>query len=284
MHAVVASEYDDYVARYKASMYYSRNSVDTGASMGHSTMRLPKWGQELLMLYREPPLWSQAQLPPITKVASRLRSLEELASVDRTNERARKDAGDMREILSKRYHFMKRETDGSCDGVKASTRRSAPRNPFAVPLGKYLAHMHGGNDAKASAQPHVNTTTKSIMAAPPRPWRALKPISSVAVPTPPDSSRSLSPDGVEDSRPAPRGPRRSDDSTRKCRPVSLQVDQFDQRADLSTTSRIGRSAEGAGPAAARKRPRAAGGSKRQSHDNDNSGYTGFDWSSWGMRR
>jgi len=262
MHTVVG----EYAAQYKTDMYHS---VHIGSSMAHSPGHLPQWGQELLMLYREPPPWAQAQLPPVVKAASRPQKLNELISVDRTNERATKGVQEMRDMLSNRYRSTKKEADSPCDDGKAS-RRSTSRNPFAVPFGKSNTD-HGNVAEKASAQQFTdNPATKSVIAAPHKPPRPLKPISRVAVPIPPGSSSSLVLNDAQHAKPAPRGPWRFHDSSRDWRLVSLPVDEpRGQKADVSLACTVGRSGGEAEPAAARKRPKAvvcAGGSKRQKHE------------------
>jgi hypothetical protein len=266
LHDVVAAESDAYEARHKAKMFYSQGAVSTSSSTAHSPRYMPQWGQELLMLYREPPPWSQAQLPPIVKAASRRRSLEDLAPVDRSNERTLKGVQEMRDMLSERHRLVKKETDGSCDSVKGSTKLSASRNPFAVRFGESSAPIHKKANEETSA-PHTDTVTNSTVVTP-KSLRSLRPISSIPVPMPPDSSL-----------PAPenKGLRRRHDSNRNCRPISLQINGTrDHRVDTSGCT-IGRSgADRAEPAAARKRTKTASviGSKTQ----------GFDWSSWGTHR
>ncbi|KAH9966657.1 hypothetical protein BC827DRAFT_687268 [Russula dissimulans] len=264
-HTVVDAEFDAYATQYKTDMYYSRKTVHVGSSTAH----MPQWGQELLMLYREPPPWTQAQLPFIVKAASRPRKLDELVSIDRTNERATKGVQEMRDMLSNRYRSTKKEAGGPCEDPKAS-RRSVSRNPFAVPFGKSITD-HESTAEKASAQQCTNDpVTKSVMAAPHKPSRPLKPISRVGVPTPPDSSSSLVLNDAQHARPAPRGPRRLHDSSWDWRSASLPVDEpHGQKADVSLACPVGRSGKETELAAARKRPKAvvcAGGSKKQKHE------------------
>ena len=272
MHADVATEYGARAAQYKAKM--PNSTVDLGPSMAHSHRHLPQWGQELLMLYREPPPWSQAQLSPIAKSAPRPRSLEEPMSVDRMNERATKSVQEMRDMLSGRRHSAQRGTDRSHDNMKASTKHSASRNPFAVPFGK-----SSGQIASEEAPTLPRT---SAMIAPPKSLRSLRPISTLPVPVPPDSSRRITANNGRESMAAPSGPRRSQDTGRKNRQVSLPVNEpCGQKVDTCRT------AEKVEPAAARKRPRlavCASGSKRKDKSESGSRSRGFDWSSWGAPR
>src|SRR6266566_4544394 len=71
LHDVVAVESDAYAALHKAELFYSQRTVSSSSSMAHRPRHMPQWGQELLMLYREPPPWSQAQIHPIVKVPPR---------------------------------------------------------------------------------------------------------------------------------------------------------------------------------------------------------------------
>jgi len=269
VHADVTTESDACAAQYKDKMSYSRRTVDLGPSVTHPRRHMPQWGQELLMLYREPPPWSQAQLSPIVKSSLRPCSLEEPMSVDRTNERATKGVQEMQEMLSERRRAAQRETDGSRDSVKSSTNPSASRNPFAIPFGKSSAQIAS---EEASSLPRT-----SVMVAPPKSVRSLKPISTLPVPIPPDSSRRITANNRRESMAAPRGPRRSQDPGRKSRQVSLPVKEpCGQKVDASL-------GEGAERAAARKRPMVSvSGSKKQDKSDPRS--RGFDWSSWGASR
>jgi hypothetical protein len=275
LHDVVAAESDAYEARYKAKMFYSQSVVGASSSMAHSPRYMPQWGQELLMLYREPPPWSQAQLPPIVKAASRPRSLENLVPVDRTNERTMKYVQEMRDMLSERHCLVKTETDGSGDSMKASTRLSASRNPFAIRFGESPTPVHERANEETSTPQNADTVTNST-AVTPRSLQSLRPISSIPVPIPPDSSVPVPENKAQDSGSAPSGLRRRHDSKRSCRTVSLQLNGSRDQRSLGRT--IGRSGgDRAEPAAARKRTRTAAsvsGSKRQ----------GFDWTSWGTHR
>jgi hypothetical protein len=255
LHDVVAAESDAYEARHKAKIFYSKGAVSTTSSIAHSPGYMPQWGQELLMLYRDPPQWSQAQLPPIAKSASRRRSLEDLAPVDRTNERTLKGVQEMCDMLSERHRSAK-ETDGSCNSLKAPTKLSASRNPFAVRFGESKsAPVH-----EAPTPQDAGTLTDNT-AVTPKSLRSLRPISSIPVPIPPDSAIPIPEKN--------KGLRRRHDSNRNCRPVQTDGTRRDHEVDMSL---IGRS--GADRAETRKRTRTVSGSKRQ----------GFDWSSWGTHR
>ena len=264
MHDVVAAESDTYEAQYKAKMFYSQTAGSTSSSMAQPPKSMPQWGQELLMLYREPPPWSQAQHPPIVN-ASRPRDLEDLVSVDRSNERSMKGMRGMRDMLSERHRLVTKETGGSCDSVRASTKLSAPRNPFAVRFGKSSAPVY--ERANEETPQHADTVTKSTSKS----LQTLRPISSLPIPIPPDSPMPVPKIEGQDSGPAPCGLQRRHTSNRNCRPG-------DQRVDISLARTIGRSGgDRAEPAVARKRTRTAGsvsGSKKQEK--------GFDWSTWGM--
>jgi hypothetical protein len=272
LHDVVAAESDAYAALHQAKLFYSQRAVSSSSSMAHPSGHMPQWGQELLMLYREPPPWSQAQIPPIVKVPSRPRSHEGLVSVDRTNERTMKGVQEMCDILSERHRSMKKKTDGSFDSVTASTKLPPSRNPFAVRSGESSAPVHDRANEGTSTPLHADTATKSTVVKP-KSLQSLRPITSLPIPIPPDSSRPVSRNKGQDSGPAPCGPRRYHDSNRN----SLQINAFrEQRADMSLDCTIGRSGtDRVGPAAARKRSRTAvsvseSGTKK-----------GFDWSSWG---
>ena len=262
--ANVATGFDTYAAQHKAKMFYSQRTVDNGSSMAHQHKHMPQWGQELLMLHRDPPPWSRAGLSPIVKAAPRPRGLEEPMAIDRTNMRATKGVQEMQDILSERRRSAK-EADSSCDGVKASTNLFASRNPFAVPLER----------PSASTLPHTN-----VMIPPPKSSRSLKPISTLPIPIPPDSSEPVTANNGRDSMAAPCGPRRNHDASGKRRPVSLPVQELcGQKVDGWLASKTERSV------AAKKRPRpavSASGSKKQKHDKSGSRSREFDWLSWGV--
>lgn len=270
----VATGSDTYAAQYKAKVLYSQRAVDHGSSVAHQHKHMPQWGQELLMLYREPPPWSRAELSLIVKAAPRPRGLEEPMAVDRTNIRATKGVQEMQGILSERRRPAK-EADSSCDSVKVSRNLFASRNPFAVPFER----------PSPPALLHTN-----VMIAPPKSPRSLKPISTLPIPIPPDSFKPVTADNGRDSMAAPCGPRRNHKSSGKSRPVSLPVQELcGQKVDGSLASKTERSVERAEPVAAKKRPRPAGsasGSKKQKHDKSGSGSRSreFDWSSWGVSR
>jgi hypothetical protein len=262
MHADVATESDACGVQYKDKVSYSQRTVDLCPSVTHPRKHMPQWGQELLMFYREPPPWSRTQPSPIVKSAPRPCSLEEPMSVDRTNKRATKGVQEMQEILSERRGDAR--TDGSLDSVKPSTKPSASRNPFAIPFGNSSAQIAS---EEASSLPRA-----SVMVAPPKSVRSLKPISTLPVPIPPESSRRTTANNRRESTAAPRGPRRRQDAGRKSRQVSLPVKES-----------CGLSGEGAELATARKRPMVSvSGSKKQ--DKSDSRSRGFDWSSWGASR
>lgn len=270
LHDVVAVESDAYATLHKAKLFYSQRAVSSSSSMTHPPGHMPQWGQELLMLYREPPPWSRAQIPPIVKVPSRPRSHGNLISINRTIERTMKGVQEMRDMLSERHSSMKKKSDGSFDSVKASTKLPASRNPFAVRSGESSAPAH--DKATEGTSPHADTRTKSTVVKP-KSLQSLRPISSLPIPIPPDSSRPVSGNKGQDSEPALCGPQRYHDSTRN----SLQINTSrEKRGDVSLGCTIERSgAERVGPAAARKRSRTAA-------SVSGSGCTkGFDWSSWG---
>jgi hypothetical protein len=273
LHDVVAVESEAYAALHKAKLFYSQRAVSSSPSMAHRPRHMPQWGQELLMLYREPPPWSQAQIPPIVKVPSRPRSHEDLVSVDRTNERTMKGVQEMRDMLSERYRPMKKKPDGSFDSVKASGKLPASRNPFAVRSGESSAPVHDRANEGTSTPLHADSASRSTVVKP-KSLQSLRPITSLPIPIPPDSSRPVSGNKGQDSGPGPCSPRRYHESNRN----SLQINAFpEKRADMSLVRTIGRSGrDKVGPAAARKRSRTAA-------SVSGSSTKGFDWSSWGTR-
>jgi hypothetical protein len=269
LHDVVAAESDAYAARHKAELFYSQKAVTISSSMAHPPRRMPQWGQELLMLYRDPPSWSQAQIPPIVKVPSRPPGLKDLASIDRTNERAMKGVEEMRDMLSERHSSIK-ETDGSCDKVKASTKPPASRNPFAVRSGESSAPVHHRANEEASTPLRADTPAKSTVVKP-KSLRSLRPITSLPIPIPPDSSRPISVN--QDSEPAPCGCWRCYDSNKN----SLRINGIrEQKADMSLVCTIGRSGTVRAGPAAKKRTRI--GDKKAGKERESIG-----WSSWGKR-
>ncbi|KAI0302018.1 hypothetical protein BC826DRAFT_986662 [Russula brevipes] len=285
IHAAVMDS-DAHAAQYKAKMFYSQRAINTCSSATHPPRHMPQWGQELLMLHREPPPWSQTQLPPIVNATSRRRSHEEPVSINRTNKRAMKGVQEMNHMLSERHRPVTMETDSSCNDVMMSNKLSTPRNPFAVSLSKSSAHVHETAHEETSAPPRTNPVTKSVMAAPPKSLRSLKlrPISCLPVPTPPVAPDPSQPArATQHSRPGRCGPRESHDSNWNDKPASEHINEFHgQKADMSLALTTGRSAESAKPAAARRRPTraaSAGGSKKQEP-----AAVGFDWSSWSAPR
>src|SRR6267154_996189 len=267
LHDVVAVESDAYAALHKAKLFYSQRAFSSSSSMAHRPRHMPQWGQELLMLYREPPPWSQSHTPPIVKVPPRPRNHEDLVSVDRTNQPTKKGVQEMRNILSERHRSMKK-TGGSFDSVRASAKRPASRNPFAVRSGESSAPVHDRANERTSTPLHPDTATKTTVVKS-KSLQSLKPITSLPIPIPPDSSRPISENKGQDSGPASCGPRRYHDSNRN----SLQVNAFrEKRADVSLVCTIGSGSNRVGPAAARKRSRTAA-------SVSGSGTEGFDWSS-----
>ena len=285
---VVAAESEAYAAQYKARMFYSHRTTSTGPSKADPPGKMPQWGQELLMLYRDSPPWSWAQLRPIAKTAPKSRSLEEVAAVKRTNERAKKGVQKMKDILAERHFSAKQNADTFCDHSKRQTRPFTPRNPFAVPFGEPSGHVQARSDERTSTPSHTDTDTKSVMNAPPKSLGSLKPISTLPVPIPPDS---------DPARPAPanngrgaqfgrRAPRRSHESSLDGRPVSLRIqrDSCGQRVGIPVGSNTNKSRPvRADPAAENDRGRAGGSSTGSKKQKDGSGG-GFDWSSWGAVR
>jgi hypothetical protein len=280
MDTVVTAESETYAAQYKARMFYSHRMTSTGPSKADPSGKMPQWGQELLMLYREPPPWSQAQFPPIVKTVSKSRSLEEVAAVKRTSEEAKKGVQKMKDMLAER-HFSAKNADTFSDHSKRQTRPFTPRNPFAVPFGGPSADVQARSNERTSTPLHIDTITKSIMSAPSKCLGSLKPISTLPVPIPPDSDPARSAP-ANDGR---RAPRRSHGSSLDGRPVSLRIqrDSCGQRVDIVAGSNANkRRPVRADPAAEKDRGRAAGSSSGSKKQKDGSGGQ-FDWSSWGGR-
>ena len=264
LHDVVGAESDAYAVRHKAKLFYSQRTTSTSSSIAHPPRHMPQWGQELLMLYRDPPPWDQAQIPLSVKVPSRPRSLEDLVSVDRTNERTMKGLQEMQDLLSKRHRSMK-QTDGSYYSVKASTKLPASRIPFAIRSGEPSAPVHDRANEEPSTPRYAGTAAKSTTVKP-KSSQSLRPITDLPIPMPPDSSRPVSENKGQDSGSAPCGQRRCHASNRD----SLQIEGLrEQSTDLSLGCTIRRSGtDRVGPAVARKRTRIAvsvSGSKRQEH-------------------
>ncbi|KAI9446469.1 hypothetical protein H4582DRAFT_1905933 [Lactarius indigo] len=209
-------------------------------SMPRDDTQMPQWGQELLMLYREPPPWSKVQDPPIVKGPPKTRSSKELAAVRRTDGQAMKSLQKMQDMLSDRHRIPKTESDSSCDGLKESAKPSAPRNPFAK------SHC-GGSSKNVSERADGKTrafslhTHKSIMEVPAKSWRSLKPITSLPIPRPPDSAAAAatpatSNKGREFQRVRPR-PQLSHESSQKRVSVSLHIDDSEgQKAAMMVAS------------------------------------------------
>ena len=168
--------------------FYSQSPSNTGPLNAHSHRQMPQWGQELLMLYREPPPWTKVQTPPIAVVPPKTRSLKELAVIRRTDEKALKSLQKMQDMLSERHRIAKTESNSSCDGLKESTKPSAPKNPFAKRhSGGSSEHVSERANEKVFSPHTTHAVAKSIMEVPPRSLRSLKPITSLPVPRPPNS-------------------------------------------------------------------------------------------------
>ncbi|KAH9048110.1 hypothetical protein EDB84DRAFT_1411074 [Lactarius hengduanensis] len=251
----------DSMARDDVGFQYDFNAFwpsNTGRLKTQSHRQKPQWGQELLMLYREPPPWSKVQDPPIVKGPPKTRSSNELAAVRRTDEQAMKGLQKLQDMLSERRRIAGAEADSSCDGLKVSAKYSAPRNPFATShSGGSSENVSGRADEKSRAfSPH---THKSIMEAPPKSLRSLKPITTLPVPRPPNSVKQASANKGRDVRRVLPRPQLSHESSQKRVSVSLHIDDSEgQKAEMMVASTGTRCASGrADPAVGRKRHRIA---------------------------
>ncbi|KAH9001282.1 hypothetical protein EDB92DRAFT_1825729 [Lactarius akahatsu] len=246
---------DDVGFQYEFNAFWPSN---TGPLKTQPHRQMPQWGQELLMLYREPPPWSKVQGPPIVKGPPKTRSSNEPAAVRRTDEQAMKSLQKLQDMLSERHRIAGTEADSSRDGLKVSAKSSAPRNPFAK------SHSGGSSedvseraDEKSRAfSPH---THKSIMEAPPKSLRSLKPITTLPVPRPPNSVKHAPANKGRDVRRVLPRPQLSHESSQKRISVSLHIDDSEgQKAEMMVASTRTRCASGrADPAVGRKRHRTA---------------------------
>lgn len=224
--------WEDIVPKCEVNTFYSQKPSST-ALKAHSRGQMPQWGQELLMLYREPPPWSNVETPPITKVPPKTRSSQELAAIRRTDERAMKSVQKIHNMLSERHRVAKTEINNSCDDLKESARPSASRNPFAKSHSRGSSE-HGNervNDKTVSS--HTHAVAKSIMEVPPTSVRSLKPITAFPIPRPPKSARSGQANkgqGFKDVLPRPLF---DQESGQKQVSVSLQTnDSEGQKAEM----------------------------------------------------
>lgn len=246
----------------EVNTFYSQRPSNTGPVKAHPHRQLPQWGQELLMLYREPPPWSKVQTPPIATVPPKTRSSKELAATRRTDEQAMKNLQNIQYMLSERHRIARTETNSSCDDLKESAKPSVPRNPFAKPhSGGPSEHMSERAYEKTRAfSPHTHAVAKSIMEVPPKSLRSLKPITSLPVPRPPDSATPAPANkGRHFQLVLPR-PQLSHESSQKRVSVSLQIDDSEgQKAEMVMASAAIRrgTSERADPMVGRKRPRTA---------------------------
>ena len=249
--------------------FYSQRPSNTGPSKARSHKQMPQWGQELLMLYREPPPWSKVQIPPIAAVPPKTRDLEELAAIRRTDEQALVSLQKMQDILSERHRIARTESNSSCDGLNESTKPYAPRNPFAK------RHSSEHVDERANENvflPHpTHAVARSIMEVPPKSLRSLKPITSLPVPRPQNSPTPPTTNKRRKFQRVLPGPQLSYESNQKRVPVSLQInDSGGQKAEMMVSSAIRRGVSertdlAEDPAVGRKRPRtttATAGSKK----------------------
>ncbi|KAH9005138.1 hypothetical protein EDB86DRAFT_2881824 [Lactarius hatsudake] len=241
--------------KYEFNAFWLSN---TGPLKTQSHRQIPQWGQELLMLYREPPPWSKVHDPPIVKGPPKTRSSNELAAVRRTDEQAMKSLQRLQDMLSERHRNAGTEVDSSCGGLKVSAKYSAPRNPFAKShSGGSSGNVSERADEKSRAfLPH---THKSIMEVPPKSLRSLKPITSLPVPRPPNSVKQASANKGRDAQRVLPRPQLSHESSQKRVSVSLHIDDSEgQKAEMIVASTGTRCASGrADPAVGRKRHRTA---------------------------
>ncbi len=179
---------DDSHSHCKINMFYSQKLSNTGPSRTHSHRQILKWGQESLMLYREPPPWNLVQSPPIAMVSRNTRSLEELATIRRTGEQANKSLQRMQDMLSERHRITRTETNSSCHGLKETAKPldSVPRNPFARPLAGESSESASDKDngETLACSPHTRAVAKNIMEVPPKSLRLLEPITSLPISRP----------------------------------------------------------------------------------------------------
>ena len=257
----------DVGSQCNVNTFYLQTPSNTAPLNAHSRRQMPQWGQELLMLYREPPPWSKMQTPPNAPVPPKTRSLQELAAVRRTDEQAMKSLQKMQDMLSERHRISRTESNISCDGLKESAKLSAPRNPFAKPhSGGSSEHVsERPNEKTRASSPQIHAVAKSIMEAPPKSLRPLKPITSLPVPRP-SNTPALANKGREFQPVLPR-PRSSYESSQERVSVSLQInDSEGQKAEMVVASAaISRSRRGPSeradlakdPSMGRKRSRTA---------------------------
>ncbi|KAI0306586.1 hypothetical protein B0F90DRAFT_776714 [Multifurca ochricompacta] len=274
MNSALAAESNAPTAQYKASMYYLRRSTSTGSSRTYPPEHMLQWGQELLMLYREPPPWSQAQLSPVVlKVAPKSRGFEGLFTVKRTDEKITRGVKKMQDMLVERHRPVQTEIDNSRDNLKASARLFTKRNPFSSSLGGLSVHVHKANEMTPAPSLHTSAAPKSVMVAPPKSLGSLKPISSLPVPIPPGPVRSAANNGGhggQNPRLAQYGPRSGHDTSRNRKSISPIDDSHDQKGDIMVAA-AGNSERAQADPAAKKRSRAEAstvGRKRQKYENE----------------
>jgi hypothetical protein len=261
--------WEDIGPKCEVNTFYLQRPSNT-ALKAHSRAQMPQWGQELLMLYREPPPWSKLQNPPVTTVLPKTRNLQELAAIRRTDEQAMKSLQKIRDMLSERHRNAETEISSSRDGLKVSARPSAPKNPFAKSHSGGSSEQGSERANERAFSPHTNAVMKSIMKVPPKSLRSLKPITSLPIPRPP---KSATPDRADKGRGFQRVPPRpqfDQESSQKRVSVSIQTnDSNGQKAEMmSAPAAIRRGATERADLAkdlARKRPRSSvstDGSKR----------------------
>ncbi|KAF8275028.1 hypothetical protein EI94DRAFT_1712216 [Lactarius quietus] len=221
--------WEDIGLKCEVNPFYLQRPFNT-ESKAHSQGQMPQWGQELLMLYREPPPWSKAQTPPIATAPPKTRGLQEPAAIRRTDEQAVKSLQNIQDMVSDRHRIARTETNSSSDSLKGSSRHSAPRNPFAKShSGGSSVHRSARANQRAFSS-HTHAVAKSIMEVTPKSLRTLKPITSLSIPRPPKSAM---PGHANKGRGVLSRPQLDQESSQKQVSVSLHTNYFEgQKAEM----------------------------------------------------
>ncbi|KAI0273620.1 hypothetical protein BC834DRAFT_218501 [Gloeopeniophorella convolvens] len=280
MNDVAASESDARTAHHRASMFYSHMPSRNGPLRTRQSKDMPKWGQELLMLYREPPPWSRVQGPPVGKLQKKPRVPEEaLVKASRGTERARKGIQELQHMLSRRQPPERTETNTSLDGAKAPSGLPTLKNPFSKPTECSITHHY--TEVNDADPPHTSTAARNVMAAPPRSSGVLKPITSLPVPIPPPAGK-LS----EKTEKPPKawqesiGQRSSHELDVECRRTTLQSNERrSEERGVSTAA-----AKTSTRSIDQRRPTSTASTPARKKQKSVSASGGFDWSGWSGRR
>ncbi|TFY72701.1 hypothetical protein EVG20_g300 [Dentipellis fragilis] len=149
-------------------------------------------GEDILKLYRDPPLWSLMQMPPpsMRPPDNTNQKADQLIAVKRSDEQARKNVDDAKAMLAKRSRTASWQADGfqaPPPTTPSAAKPTGPRNPF-------LAQRFANSSTtprpdmpptRDSALGSVEAKGKSAL-PPPGELKSLRPISAIPAPLLPE--------------------------------------------------------------------------------------------------